>query len=125
MKTMLRGVFTAAVMLVGMFVGPQVVSAQNFGFTATTGFTTNDVCTNSGTPASTCQVLTDGSPSQPTVVSGGSSAADDGEYEPARRRLVLPATTALHWIHHGVSVPNFEHEFCACSAHSLPMAWRS
>ncbi len=71
MKTMLRGVFTAAVMLVGMFVGPQVVFAQNFGFTATTGFTTNDVCTNSGTPASTCQVLTDGSPFQPTVVSGG------------------------------------------------------
>jgi hypothetical protein len=71
MKTVLRGAFTAALLLVGMFVGPQAAWAQNFGFPATTGFTTSDVCNHSGTPASTCQVLTDGSPFQPTVVSGG------------------------------------------------------
>jgi len=71
MKTVLRGAFAAALLLVGMFVGPQAASAQNFGFPATTGFTTSDVCKNSGTPASTCQVLTDGFPFQPTVVSGG------------------------------------------------------
>jgi len=71
MKTVLRGAFAAALLLVGMFAGPQAASAQNFGFPATTGFTTSDVCKNSSTPASTCQVLTDGFPFQPTVVSGG------------------------------------------------------
>jgi len=71
MKTILRSVFVAAAVFSGMLAVPQAASAQNFGFPATTGFTTSDVCKNSSTPASTCQVLTDGSPSQPTVVSGG------------------------------------------------------
>ncbi len=70
MKIMLRSVFAAAV-LAGILATPRVASAQNFGFPATTGFTSSDVCKNSNTPASTCQVLTVGSPSQPTVVSGG------------------------------------------------------
>jgi hypothetical protein len=71
MKTALRSVFATAVLFAGMLAGPQAVSAQDFGFPATTGFTSSDVCKNSSTPASTCQVLTDGSPFQPTVVSGG------------------------------------------------------
>jgi hypothetical protein len=69
MKTMLRGGFAAAALFVGMLAQP--VSAQNFGFPATTGFTTSDVCKNSNSPASTCQVLTDGVPFQPAVLSGG------------------------------------------------------
>jgi hypothetical protein len=71
MKTMLRGALAAAALLIGTLAGPQPVAAQNFGFAATTGFSTSDVCKNSNSPASTCQVLTDGTPSQPTVVSGG------------------------------------------------------
>ena len=71
MKTALRGVFAAAALLVGTLAAPQPAFAQNFGFAATTGFTTSDVCKNSNSPASTCQVLTDGSPFQPSVVTGG------------------------------------------------------
>jgi hypothetical protein len=51
--------------------GVQVASAQTFGFPASTGFTSSNVCANSATPPPSCQVLTVGSPSLPTVVTGG------------------------------------------------------
>jgi Legume lectin domain len=66
--------FFAALIFTGLiFAGPgtQMASAQTFGFQAATGFTTSNVCANSSTPPPACQVLTDGSPSQPTVVTGG------------------------------------------------------
>jgi hypothetical protein len=75
MKTVLRSVFAAAALFAGIFAGmlagPQAVSAQDFGFPAATGFTPSNVCANSNTPASTCQVLTNSSPFQPSVVNGG------------------------------------------------------
>ena len=45
-------------------------SAQSFSF-PTGSFTTSNVCANSSTPPPTCQILTDGSPSQPQIASGG------------------------------------------------------
>lgn len=48
----------------------QPASAQSFSFPVG-GFTTSNVCANSKTPPSTCQILTNGSPSRPQVVSGG------------------------------------------------------
>lgn len=44
--------------------------AQSFSFPAG-GFTSSNVCANSNNPASGCQVLTNGSTSQPQVITGG------------------------------------------------------
>lgn len=44
--------------------------AQSFSFPAGK-FTSSNVCANSGNPSAACQVLTNGSPSQPQVLSGG------------------------------------------------------
>jgi len=70
MKTTARGGFAVVGLLAVMILGTQVVSAQSFGFPVA-GFTTSNVCKNSGTPAAACQVLTDGFPSQPKAVTGG------------------------------------------------------
>lgn len=48
----------------------QPVSAQSFSFPVG-GFTTTNVCANSNTPPAGCQILTNGSPSRPQVISGG------------------------------------------------------
>lgn len=48
----------------------QPAYGQSFSFPAA-GFTTANVCHNGNSPASTCQVLTDGFPRQPQVTSGG------------------------------------------------------
>ncbi len=69
MRTTLRG-FAAAGLLVGFFFGAQIASAQTFSFPVA-GFNTTNVCKNSSTPPPACQVLTDGSPSQPSIASGG------------------------------------------------------
>jgi Protein of unknown function (DUF1573) len=70
MKTTLRGGFVAVGLLVGMIWGAQLASAQTFGIPVA-GFTTSNVCKNSATPPPACQVLTDGSPRLPAVVTGG------------------------------------------------------
>ena len=70
MKTTMRGAFVAVGLLFGVIFGAQAASAQTFGFPVA-GFTTSNVCQNSATPPPTCQVLTDGSPSRPTVIPGG------------------------------------------------------
>ena len=57
-------------LLAGILLGAELVSAQTFGFPVG-GFTTSNVCKNSASPALACQVLTDGSPNLPTVVTGG------------------------------------------------------
>lgn len=44
--------------------------AQSFSFPVG-GFTSSNVCANSSTPPPSCQILTNGSPSRPQVVSGG------------------------------------------------------
>jgi hypothetical protein len=69
-KTTMRGGCLAVGLLVAVVLGVQTVSAQTFGFPVT-GFSTSNVCKNSATPPPTCQILTDGSPSQPKIVTGG------------------------------------------------------
>jgi len=68
MRSMLR--FCLLVVVCSIFAEIQPSSAQSFSFPVG-GFTTSNVCTNSATPPPTCQVLTNGSPSQPQVVNGG------------------------------------------------------
>ncbi len=70
MKTTLRGGFVAVGLFVGMICGAQQATAQTFGFPVA-GFNTSNVCQNSATPPPACQVLTDGSPSQPAIATGG------------------------------------------------------
>ena len=61
--------FLLTVLLVGPKFAVQA-SAQSFSIPAG-GFTTSNVCANSSTPAAACQVLTNGSPNQPQIASGG------------------------------------------------------
>ncbi|HEY6337606.1 MAG TPA: hypothetical protein VIW68_03855 [Candidatus Sulfotelmatobacter sp.] len=72
MKTVLRRGFVTLVLMVGLVAGicltSPPLSAQSFSFPVGS-FTSANVCANSGTPASTCQVLTNGSPNQPVVTS--------------------------------------------------------
>ena len=70
MKPTIRGGFVAVGLLVVVIFGARSASAQTFGFPVA-GFTTSNVCKNSATPPPTCQILTDGSPSRPTIVTGG------------------------------------------------------
>ncbi len=69
-KTTMCGGFLAVGLLVGVIFGVQPASAQTFGFPVA-GFSTSNVCKNSATPPPACKILTDGSPSQPTVATGG------------------------------------------------------
>ncbi len=62
-----------ALALVVAFVSAAAIdnaSAQSFSF-PTGSFTTSNVCANSSTPPPSCQILTDGSPTQPQIASGG------------------------------------------------------
>ena len=69
-KTTMCGGFLTVGLLVGVIFGVQPASAQTFGFPVA-GFSTSNVCKNSATPPPACKILTDGSPSQPTVATGG------------------------------------------------------
>lgn len=70
MKAMLRGGFVCAGLFAGILLGIKPVAAQTFSFPVG-GFTTSNVCKNATTPPPACQVLTDGSPKLPAVVTGG------------------------------------------------------
>ncbi|MGC2325109.1 MAG: choice-of-anchor D domain-containing protein [Candidatus Sulfotelmatobacter sp.] len=70
MNTALRGGFVAVALLIGVISGSRTMTAQSFSFPVG-GFTSTNVCPNSGTPASSCQVLTNGSPNQPTLTTSG------------------------------------------------------
>ena len=62
--------FCLLVLICSIVAEIQPSSAQSFSFPVS-GFTTSNVCANSATPPPACQVLTNGSPSQPQVVNGG------------------------------------------------------
>ena len=53
-----------------LLIGTKPSSAQSFAFPVG-GFTSANVCANSTTPPPACQVLTNGSPNQPQIASGG------------------------------------------------------
>jgi len=60
----------AAATVLTLIVLGQSAAAQSFSFPVG-GFTTSNVCANSSTPPPACQILTNGSPSKPKVISGG------------------------------------------------------
>src|SRR5690242_6459289 len=70
MRSRVCFVFVGVAVLVFLIVSAQPLLAQSFSFPAG-GFTTSNVCANSSTPPPSCQVLTNGSPSRPQVISGG------------------------------------------------------
>src|SRR6267154_2769434 len=97
MKTTIRGGFVAVGLLVGIIFGARMASAQTFGFPVG-GFTTSNVCNNSSTPPPACQVLTDGSPSLPTVATGGVlrvTAANANQHGAAWFILPQPLSTGF------------------------------
>ncbi len=97
MKTTMRGAFVGVGLLVGIIFGAQAASAQTFGFPVA-GFTTSNVCKNSATPPPSCQILTDGSPSQPTVVTGGIlrlTTANQNQHGAAWYYLTQPISTGF------------------------------
>ena len=70
MRSRVCFVLLGVAVLVFSIVSAQPLPAQSFSFPAG-GFTTSNVCANSSTPPPACQVLTNGSPLQPKVISGG------------------------------------------------------
>lgn len=75
----------------------QPAEAQSFSFPVG-GFTTTNVCANGSSPASTCQVLTNGSPSRPQVVSGGVlrlTTANQNQHGSAWFKLQQPLSTGF------------------------------
>lgn len=75
----------------------QSLNAQTFSFPVA-GFTKTNVCANSKTPASGCQVLTDGSPNRPTVTTSGAlrlTPAKTNQHGSAWFYLTQPLTTGF------------------------------
>ena len=62
--------FALAAVLFCLVAAGRSLSAQSFSFPVA-GFSSTNVCANSATPPPSCQVLTNGSPQQPTVTSAG------------------------------------------------------
>jgi hypothetical protein len=97
MKTALRGGFVAVGLLIGVISGSRPVTAQSFSFPVG-GFTPTNVCPNSSTPASSCQVLTNGSPNQPTLTAGGGlrlTTANTNQHGSAWFNLQQPLSTGF------------------------------
>jgi hypothetical protein len=78
-----------------------LASGQSFNFTpggGTNPFTSTNVCANTSSPAAACQVLTNGSPKLPTVLSGGIlrlNAANTNQHATAWFRTQQPLSTGF------------------------------
>jgi hypothetical protein len=97
MKTALRGGFVAVGLLIGIILGSQSLAAQSFSFPVG-GFTSTNVCANSSTPAPSCQVLTNGSPDQPTLTTSGGlrlTTANANQHGSAWFNLQQPLSTGF------------------------------
>ena len=70
MRSKLYFAFILAAFLIGSIFAVQPVSAQSFSFPVG-GFSSTNVCANSSSPASACQVLTNGSPKLPQILNSG------------------------------------------------------
>jgi len=70
MRSALSCTLAVATLWIGSVFAPQSASAQSFSFPVG-GFSSANVCANSNTPATSCQVLTNGSPNQPQALSNG------------------------------------------------------
>jgi hypothetical protein len=97
MKTVLRGGFVAVGLLVSIILGSQSLAAQSFSFPVG-GFASTNVCANSSTPASSCQVLTNGTPNQPTLTTSGGlrlTTANANQHGSAWFSLQQPLSTGF------------------------------
>jgi Legume lectin domain len=97
MKTALRGGFVAVALLIGIISGSQSLAAQSFSFPVG-GFTPANVCANGGSPASSCQVLTNGSPNRPTLTTSGGlrlTTANTNQHGSAWFSLQQPLSTGF------------------------------
>ena len=97
MKTALRGGFVGVALLIGIMSGSQSLAAQSFSFPVG-GFTPANVCPNGASPASSCQVLTNGSPNQPTLTTGGGlrlTTANTNQHGSAWFSLQQPLSTGF------------------------------
>jgi len=97
MKTALRGGLVAVALLVGIISGARSSAAQSFSFPVG-GFNSTNVCANGSTPASSCQVLTNGSPNQPTITTGGAlrlTTANTNQHGSAWFNLQQPLSTGF------------------------------
>jgi hypothetical protein len=97
MKTALRGGFVAVGLLIGAISGSRPATAQSFSFPVG-GFTPTNVCANSSTPASSCQVLTNGSPNHPSLTAGGGlrlTTANTNQHGSAWFNLQQPLSTGF------------------------------
>jgi len=73
------------------------VSAQSFSFPVG-GFSSTNVCANSNSPAQACQVLTNGSPSRPKVITGGIlrlTTANQNQHGSAWFKVQQPLSTGF------------------------------
>jgi len=97
MCSRLRSRLVVAVLLVGAILVVQPLFAQSPDFPVG-GFTSTNVCANTASPASSCQVLTNGSPNQPQVVSGGVlrlTTANQNQHGSAWFALQQPLSTGF------------------------------
>ncbi|MFZ1159869.1 MAG: hypothetical protein WAO10_18940 [Candidatus Sulfotelmatobacter sp.] len=97
MKTAVRGGFVVVGLLIGIVLGSQSLAAQSFSFPVGS-FSSANVCTNSSSPASSCQVLTNGSPNQPTLTTGGGlrlTTANTNQHGSAWFNLQQPLSTGF------------------------------
>jgi len=78
-------------------VSTKTASAQSFSFPSGS-FTTTNVCANSTTPPPSCQILTNGSPSQPLIATGGVlrlTNANTNQHGTAWYHLAQPLSTGF------------------------------
>jgi hypothetical protein len=97
MKSTVRGGIATVGLLIGMFLGAQIATAQTFGIPVA-GFTTANVCANTATPPPACQVLTVGSPTLPVVATGGVlrvTTASENQHGAAWYYLPQPLSTGF------------------------------
>lgn len=97
MKTALCAGAISVGLLLGVILGSQSLSAQSFSFPVG-GFTSANVCANSSSPAPGCQVLTNGSPNNPTVTSANIlrlTTANTNQHTSAWYSLPQPLSTGF------------------------------
>src|SRR5256885_17008946 len=90
------GLITAVFLIASTLAGPTAF-AQSFSFPVG-GFSSTNVCANSATPPPTCQILTNGSPNQPQVVTGGVlrlNTADRDQHGSAWFKTQQPLSTGF------------------------------
>src|SRR5579872_7231404 len=100
-KTIMRSTMpltlAVATLWIGSLFAVQPASAQSFSFPVG-GFSSANVCANSNNPPASCQVLTNGSPNQPQVLSNGTlrlNTANQNQHASAWFEVQQPLATGF------------------------------